>query len=53
MVREVFGYIGIIRDHVETYLDSRQYEKQNPILEDGAHNTKIFRIDQNLSLIHI
>ncbi|ENP0524903.1 hypothetical protein ACCH40_002383 [Salmonella enterica] len=50
MVREVFGYIGIIRDHVETYLDSRQYEKQNPILEDGAHNTKIFRIDQNTTV---
>lgn len=50
MVREVFGYIGIIRNHVETYLDSRQYERQNPILEDSAHNTKIFRVDQNTTV---
>lgn len=50
MVREVFGYIGIIRNHVETYLDSRQYERQNPILEDSTHNTKIFRVDQNTTV---
>lgn len=50
MIQEVFGYIGIIRDHVDTYLDSRQYEKQNPILEDGVHNTKIFRVDQNTTV---
>lgn len=50
MVREVFGYIRIIRDNVETYLNSRQYERQNPILEDGTHNTKIFRVDQNTTV---
>lgn len=50
LLREVFGYIGIIRGHVETYLDSRQYERQNPILEDSTYNTKIFRVDRNTTI---
>ena len=43
LLREVSGYMEIIRDRVKAYLDSRQYERQNPILEDSTHNTKIFR----------
>lgn len=50
LLREVSGYIGIIRDHVKTYLYSRQYERQNPILEDSTYNTKIFRVDQNTTI---
>lgn len=50
LLREVSGYMGIIRDRVKAYLDSRQYERQNPILEDSTHNTKIFRVNSNTTI---
>lgn len=50
MLQTITGHITANYITVVEFLRKRKYQKQNPILEDSAYETKIFRVNRNTTV---